>query len=509
MTRRYAELMNEQDADALQEAADDVSYLTSQGLSPTDAIAKVASAAGFPLHKTRLLTYAYTNGVAAEKRASGGGPLERLAEFPMPDPKEIQRLVYGEQEKHADSIPDSLGPDYFHIEPQQKKASYGASGFLPKGMATFDMDISQMSRNDIRNLFGMAKTADCDSEENKEPQGFSLSRTEIHIGLCPEASDEESPKSAESPKSLEECLRCRMPVMPPDLADTLETILPQLLGEKKSAMIEANAEADDAFTLLKTSLDKFGVRLNHKHLLPSFKRAGLASVHAYYPDIASMLGPYLDEINTQLIKESSYALTDVTVRHPWVKEAETLQSEIQRVAELTVAANLKSAEYQAVLHLYTHRDKIKKSAGWGAFLAGSVLGKGTQGATGDRMRGMVFGSDQSKRKSAIRNEVLDELDDPLHDLNLQDIATAGMLSDFAANDEILRAFDQKHLLRGYNALLHTAPKTMRDKAPARALLQQYMTQGRMAPTELMPALQMNKLVPQTGIAERRDGHKDE
>jgi hypothetical protein len=50
---------------------------------------------------------------------------------------------------------------------------------------------------------------------------------------------------------------------------------------------------------------------------------------------------------------------------------------------------------------------------------------------------------------------------------------------------------------------------MRDKAPARALLQQYMTQGRMAPTELMPALQMNKLVPQTGIAERRDGHKDE
>ena len=508
MTRRYAELMNEQDADALQEAADDVSYLTSQGLSPTEAIAKVASAAGFPLHKTQLLTYAYTNGVAAEKRASNGGPLERLAEFPMPDPKEIQRLVYGEPEKRAEYIPNSLGPDYSQIESNRKTASFGEKGFLPRGMATFDTDISQMSCHEIRDLFGLAKTAECDSKESDGPQGFSLSRTELRIGLCPETPGQESPKSAESPGSLQEALQSRMPVMPHDLAGELETILPQLLGEKKSAMIAANAEADDAFTLLKVLLDEFGTQMNHRHLEPSFKRAGLASVHAYHPDIAAMLGPYLDEINAQWIKESSYTLTDVTNRHPWVNEAETLHHEIKRVAELTVAANQKSAEYQAVLHLYAHRDKIKKSAGWGAFLAGSVLGKGSQGVAGDRMRGMVFGSDQSKRKSAIRNEVLDELDDPLHDLNLQDIATAGMLNDFAANDEILRAFNQKQLLRGYNALLHTAPKTMRDKAPARALLQQYMTQGRMAPTELMPALQMNKLVPQTGIAERRD-NKDE
>jgi len=497
MTRRYAELMNEQDADQLQEAADDVSYLTSQGLSPTEAIAKVASAAGFPLHKTRLLTYAYTNGVAAEKRASGGGPLERLAEFPMPDPLEIQRLVYGEPEKQAELIPDSLVPDYSHIGPQRKIAAFGTKGFLPKGMATFDADISQMSRNEIRDLFGLAKTAEQDSGDcDEEPNGFSISRTTIRIGLCPK---EERPNSAESPKSLQDALRSRMPIMSPEQAGELEIILPQLLGMKKDAMIEANAEADDAFTLLHASMDEFGHKLNHRHLEPSFKRAGLASVHAYYPDIAAMLGPYLDEINAQIIKEASYILTDVTNRHPWVKEAEVLHKELQRVADLTVAANQKSAEYRAVWHLYENREKIKKSAAWGAFLAGAMTDPLTRGA-----KGLFMGNDQSKLKSAIRNDVLDELDDPLHDLNLQDIATAGMLNDFATNDEILSAFDKKQLLRGYNALLHTAPKTMRDKAPARALLQQYMTQGRMAPTELMPALQMNKLVPRTGIAERRE-----
>ena len=41
----------------------------------------------------------------------------------------------------------------------------------------------------------------------------------------------------------------------------------------------------------------------------------------------------------------------------------------------------------------------------------------------------------------------------------------------------------------------TAPGTMRNRAIARAMLQQSMTQGRMAPTEYIPALQMNKLDP--------------
>ena len=47
MTKHYAELMSDTDAELLQEAAADIAWLTSQGESPTDAIAKVASAARF------------------------------------------------------------------------------------------------------------------------------------------------------------------------------------------------------------------------------------------------------------------------------------------------------------------------------------------------------------------------------------------------------------------------------------------------------------------------------
>ena len=286
-------------------------------------------------------------------------------------------------------------------------------------------------------------------------------------------------------------------------------------------MIAANAEADDAFVTLCHSLDEFGKNLDSRHLEPSFKRAGLASVNAYHPDVFSMLGPYLSEVNTHLIKESSITPLDVTIRHPWVKGAEVIHDAICRVADLTLAANRKSAEYKAMQYLYEKRAEIKASPNWASLLsnvqayqkkdtksADLLTGVVSSGLTlgGANVLPLITGRDQSKHKSKVRDDVLDDLDDPLHDLNLRDIAMQGMINDFETNDEILKAYNKNQLLRDYTALLHTAPKAMRDSSQARALLQQYMTQGRMAPTELKPALEMNKLAPYAESF-RRDSHE--
>jgi hypothetical protein len=406
-------------------------------------------------------------------------------------------------------------PDYDNLGRRQKTASFASTGFLPKGMATFDTDVSQMSRSEIRDLFGLAKTAedeDCDTDYDSDckPTGFSISRTTVRFGLGNSAetndNDKCDNKECNKHETLQDALRAGMPFMPDEMANSLESeIFPQLLQAKESAMTEANAEADDAFVSLRTAVDDFGKRLNSHHLEPSFKRAGLASVHAYYPDVAGLMKGCLSEVNAYFVKNATYSPTDITIRHPWVEEARVLNDGLQRVADLTVIANRKSAEYQAMKHLYDHRDKIKKSASWGAFLGGNMISAPALAGA----QKLILGSDQSKQKSAISRDVLSELDDPMHDLNLRDIATMGMLSDFASNDEILSAFGQKNLLRDYTALLHTAPKTMRDKAQARALLQQYMTQGRMAPTELTSALQMNKLIPQDRLTDRRGDDNDE
>jgi len=238
-------------------------------------------------------------------------------------------------------------------------------------------------------------------------------------------------------------------------------------------------------------------------LEPHFKRAGLVSVNACCPEIAALLGPYLDEVNAFLVKDAAHRSLDVTSNHPWVAEAFALQKELEKVAELTITANRKSAEYEAVCTLYRNRAKLRKSADWSSFLAGSLM-PGASGAA----KGLLLGSDQSGEKASIRREILDDLDDRYHDLSLQDIGIRSMMNEFEG-DEILKPFGKKKLMHGYNDLLQTSPGTMRNRAIARAMLQQYMTQGRMAPTEYIPALQMNKLDPRKDTIVREKKKENE
>lgn len=510
MTRRYAELMDDTEAERLQEAAADVAYLTGQGESPTEAIAKVASAARFSAPQTNLLTYAYSNGIAAEKRGSAGGPMQRLAEFDLPDPKEIHRLVYGKlaASPQLPSASDGPPPVGRLLGTEDKTASVSAR-FLPRGMATFETDPTGLDHDSQRALFGLGtKTAGEDeTDEAGKPvgRGLSISHTCISIGLGAHDRDGDGEADADPPQSLRDHLRRKIGTLSPALSGELEAALLKMLGIKEAAMTAANAEADDAFAAVQDSLDRFGARLGHRHLAPHFKRAGLLSVNAYCPEIAAMIGPYLGEVDGCLVKESSHDSLDVTANHPWVAEAAALHGDLETVADLTVLANRKSAEYDAVCTLYRNRDRIRKSADWSSFLAGSLMP-----GIGSTAKDLIAGRDQSKEKHSIRRELLDDLDDRLHDLSMQEIGTQSMLNEFNTSDEILNAYGMKRLLPAYNDLLRTAPGTMRNRALARAMLQQHMTQGRMAPTEFMPALQMNKLDPRkdTIVKEKKKEEKE-
>lgn len=487
--KQYAEMMGDSDAELLQEAGDDVAYLTTQGYSPTEAIAKVASAARFSVEKTNLLTYAYTNGMAAEKRGSLGGPFQRLAEFEMPDPEKIRRLVYGESEQKTASV----------------------SGDHPVlDMGLFDTDPSRLDHDAQRALFGLpvkVASADDDTDENGKPvgKGFLFSRTTISIGLGSPCRSDKEADDTDTPKSLQDFMRKKIGTLTPEMSGDLETTLLKMLGEKKAGMIEANAEADNAFARACDSLDAFGSKIAHRHLTPTFKRAGLLSVNAYYPEIAALLGPYTDEVNGYLIKNASHDPVDINARHPWVLEAGEIQKELSAVADLTVQANRKSAEYEAVCKLYRKRDTLRKSADWSSFLAGSLM-PGAGGTAKD----LLMGTDQGKQKAAIRSKMLDELDDKLHDLTLRDINLQSSLSDYDVNDDVLKSFGKTNLISATNDLLPTAPNTMRNRAVGKALLQQYLSQGeRLALTEYEPALKINKLDPRKDSFHKTEKEKDD
>jgi hypothetical protein len=77
-------------------------------------------------------------------------------------------------------------------------------------------------------------------------------------------------------------------------------------------------------------------------------------------------------------------------------------------------------------------------------------------------------------------------------LTSKNIDTLSMLGDFKTNDEILKAYPTHQLVSAYGELSKTVPHLMRDKLLAKTLLQQYLTQGRFALTELEPAMKLNE-----------------
>jgi hypothetical protein len=507
-TSNRVQLIDDKSVEALQDAGDQVSDLTLQGYHPTEAVAKVASALQLPLHKTELLIYAYNNGVSAEKRASAGGPFERLQSFPLADPVKVKELVYGAEAFQTKSASLSLSDN---------SDSNGNAGldFLPLGMATFDTDLSGMTQDEASAALGFeTKTAGAGTDKedaavgDDDNSGLSISRTTVRIELCPTPKKEKDARFVHKiPESVQEQIEAGFKMMSPELNSDIETSLLQALGIKEGAMHRANGEADTAYAEMLGLLEGMRHNIQSRHLSPSFKSAGLTSVNAYYPDIASILSSYVGEVDAYLIKHAECSLLDTTVNHPWVAEAKRLYESMEKVAGLTVTANRCTEEYKAVCDLYKNRARYK-AADWRQFLAeesepekkeagvADLLGLSHIGSEGAKKVRGLFDPEAEvvlKKKEKLTRDALSGLDDPLHESTLRDIDIQNMIGDFSVNDEILSAFPLPDLLTSYNDLLRVSPNAMRNRAQARSLLQQYMTQGRMAPTELLPALEMNRL----------------
>jgi hypothetical protein len=500
MTKR-AQLISEREADRLQEAGEDVAYLTQQGMHPTDAIAKVASIAGFTKDQTNLLIYSYSAGMAAEKRANSGGPFERLAEYPLPDPKKVFEIVYGSKP----------GP--------VKTASAGPAFDL----RWVDKDFLVMSDQEIRALFNpTGKTA----EKEEKPKNLTISKTSVSISLAPECKESDCEEDSMFidfiPETAEECMKAGMKMMSPSLQNEIDTALRRMMREAKTAQIAKYAEAGDEYALLVGLVKDFGKQVRRMDS-DSYKMAGFASVHAYYPDIAALLIPFMDEILTRKIKSAGYSDLDVGQQHNWVAQAKNISKQLIKVAEATEVANQSKDYYDALSDLYYNRP-IGELADWTKFANVGLLGAGVLGGTILGTMSMAKGLGHASLKSTqenplgtatvqklkekdtpspdkkkdLREDTRRDLLSPLKELNRKDIATMGMLSDFSANDEILSAYSLEDLVNTYNDLVQTAPNTMRDRSTSRAVLQQLMTQGRMSPTEYEPVLKLDKYLSEDG-----------
>lgn len=157
-----AKPITEAEVERLQEASEDVVYLTSQGYTPTDAIAKVASIGKLTKDQTNLLVHAYSAGLAAEKRASSGGPFTRLGEYELPDPDKVMEIVFGRPADAAQKEAAAFRLASF----DSSNTSKTASTKLAFDLRHLDKDLSMLSSKDVKELFQPGtKTAGSCSED--------------------------------------------------------------------------------------------------------------------------------------------------------------------------------------------------------------------------------------------------------------------------------------------------------------------------------------------------------
>ena len=529
-----AKLISEADVEKLQEAGEDVSYLTLQGWHPTDAVAKVASAAKLTKDQTRLLICAYSAGVAAEKRASSGGPFSRLAEYDLPDPDKVMKKVYG---KKSDTTRKEAVQIFFP-EHTSKEITKTASAPLVFDLRNLDRDLSGMTEEEVRDLFYPGtKTAEDDNEESafersrKPGSGVSIAR--ISVSVLPPSKEEDCEADDDYvhsiPTTIEEAMKAGLKPMSPELNQMIDSVLKDMLKKAAAEKTALFGAADLAYTVLGSKVMEFGNRLQRPWEDVAYKAAGLASVNAYYPGVADVMAPFVGEVLAYSLKTAQYNLLDLSKSHEFVQIAKDIQDQIEKTAEITLQANRAKEYYDEVEDLYKNRPRGEKAdwmkiampwlfpAGVWASLANTAakttknvvdVGAGRINAYKSVLGSPVLTgtdpkplySDSQKRKSIEDSaEVQKQLGDlaslqPL--LISKNTATMSMLNDFKLNDEILKAYPTYDLVNAYNELAKAVPHTMRNPILARSMMQTYMTQGRIALPELEPAMKMDSTLSQ-------------
>ena len=187
-----------------------------------------------------------------------------------------------------------------------------------------------MSEDQTRDLLGLEKTA---AAETSYDQTWFQAEPRTILGDNPRV--DPVPEEPVQYKTAHDKLNAMLnPPMPHEISVGLAHELLSLVQAKEAAMHAANAEADDAFTLASGHLDDFSRKFHHHYLTPEFKTAGLLSIREYYPVVADAVAQRIGDLDGYFMKQANVAPTDISIRHPWVKEAEAFHNELTRLVEL-------------------------------------------------------------------------------------------------------------------------------------------------------------------------------
>jgi hypothetical protein len=512
--QKRANMIDASGVETLADAADDVAYLVDQdGMSPTRAVAKVASAAHLSGDQLKLLVYTYNNLGAAEKRASAGNALAKLADYKLANYADAYRLVFGGQ---AAADTESAAPSGAHT----KRASFDVS--------VFKTDIADTPLSVVDRMLGIAgntKTASEDDSGDSDKEHDP----DCVCPCCIEDGEHKPKKLTRITISITGSGDMNPHKMFDKMPEHVKSMIPaeilRMFESKSAEYSVARAEADDEYAHIADMVGELAHDINNTHSPEPahYKAAGLAAIHELYPSVSALLPAVIKEIPARLLKEAAYTLNvcDVTSSHPYIAAAKQIDTQLTKVADLTAKAQRLGCERRAIRDFFNEYDRIQKTALFSMMESRldlsdqeqvpekknntKIASAATLFLSNLASRGLIAGTSalasQGLQQSGlnedgdtVKNNLFQSLDNRLHESNLRDIEIQSLINDLSVNDDVLHKFPREDIVATFNDLYRTAPLMMRNPVQARLFLRQYMTQGSMAPTEIMPALQMNKMV---------------
>ena len=427
------------------------------GLSPTDAVTKVAKEAGIQPNTIRLIARSYNTGAQESQRKSASSILDKFASFPIADGDKAVEAIYPKSEDTP-------------AQSQAKSACWDGYNRAP--------DFSGLAETRYREKVAHAPMPAL--IDNPVP--------------AYEESSEQRMKRAwnlyEKEKRAHEEVRFQATAA----RDTFLLAIGQLGNYFKEG---GDVSFEQAKWVAENYLGKSGATMmkviEHRNYNPG-KKVDLSEDCS---DEAKEAAAFLDELHSpkqaavQPPQHIDWDRAPYTLMQALTKSAQTMlaaqQARIDSETKLTkVAEGLRPFDL-ARSPRPTSIIPQQEKAGFGSFfpIAGGI-----------GLKSVLDKALTPKPTSELVDDQWMELEDPEHENSLRKIRAQAMISDFMANDEVISGYDQEEVLRAYNEIAQMTPRASTQPGAMRPLIRRRL-QGHVEPFEAEQATNIEKGIAQT------------
>jgi len=416
----------------ISEALAEVTDLTEDGMSPNDAIFKVASDKKIPSGHVRLMVRAYNTGNSLNKIQNASDLLSKAASFPLADAEEILERMFPTVVKTA--------ADRHNSEAISSDYSMPPTRWLQRRSA--------VSRNEW-----LTKVAEAQSKEKST-----------------------DPRYAEYPHRAEKHALSKIAELKVEREQAKDAAVGA--GYK----VAADVYAIEQYFRQPTALPVSEVRENVTTLLGDSAgklvdhvTKSLGSVTKSRDKQASSLSPGItapvdwSKEPYSLIKAALANMVDFSVKHAQLQKVETELPE--KRAELLSPFG-RGPEKGHSNSVWGGKLHLKSAA---AMMPG-MLGIGAAGAIGGASRDFMA-KFAPKSVDEMVDDRIREFAAPAHEDKLREIRVRTMIHELMTADPIISGYDDGEVIDAYNQLAEIAPRSMQQRVTAQALLRKYLEQA--------------------------------